>query len=66
MIGWLKEKVLWLVGGVIALYMAYIFGRKGKEYDTNKELLNAAKKSKRINNMPFDELVKRMQEYNDK
>lgn len=66
MIGWLKEKVLWLVGGVIALYIAYILGRREKEHDTNKDLLKVAKKSKRVNDIPFNELVKRMQDYNDK
>ena len=63
---WIKEKVLWIIGGIVALFTMYIMGRKGKEHETNKDLLNVAKKSKRVNDIPFNELVKRMQDYNDK
>ena len=63
---WLKEKVLWVIGGIVALFTVYIMGRKGKENETNKDLLKVAKKSKRVNDIPFNELVKRMQDYNDK
>lgn len=63
---WLKEKVLWIIGGLVALFTVYIMGRKGKENETNKELLKIAKKSKRVSDMSFASLVKRMQDYNDK
>lgn len=64
MIEWIKDKVSFVVGAIIVLTTAYILGRKGKENETNKDLVNIAKKSK--HNMSFNELVKRMQEYNDK
>ena len=63
---WLKEKVLWIIGGIVALFTVYIMGRKGKENETNKELLRVAKRHKDISDMSFNNLVKRMQDYNDK
>ena len=63
---WLKEKVLWIIGGIVALFTVYIMGRKGKENETNKELLKVAKRHKDISDMSFNNLVKRMQDYNDK
>ena len=54
------------LGGIITLFSFYILGKKDKENETNKHLIDVAKKSKRVNDIPFNELVKRMQDYNDK
>lgn len=63
---WFKEKVLWIIGGIVALFTVYIMGRKDKKNETNKELLKVAKRHKDISDMSFNNLVKRMQDYNDK
>lgn len=54
------------LGGIITLFSFYVLGKKGKENETNKELLKAAKRHKDISDMSFNNLVKRMQDYNDK
>lgn len=54
------------LGGIITLFSVYVMGKKDKENETNKHLINVAKKSKRVDSISFNELVKRMQEYNDK
>lgn len=66
MIAWIKDKVSFVVGAIIVLTTAYILGWKDKRNATNKELLKIAKKSKGVDSMSFNDLVKRMQEYNDK
>ena len=66
MIAWIKEKILFVVGAIIVLTTAYILGWKDKRNAMDKELLKIAKKSKGVGSMSFNELVKRMQEYNDK
>lgn len=54
------------LGGIITLFSFYVLGKKDKENETNKKLIDVAKKSKRVDSVSFNELVKRMQEYNDK
>jgi hypothetical protein len=54
------------LGGIITLFSFYVLGKKDKENETNKKLIDVAKKSKRVDSMSFNNLVKRMQEYNDK
>jgi len=54
------------LGGIITLFSFYMLGKKGKENETNKELLKVAKRHKDISDMSFNNLVKRMQDYNDK
>lgn len=58
--------IIFVAGGLIALCFAYILGKKGKENETNKELIKVAKRHRHINNLSFNDLVKRMQDYNDK
>lgn len=54
------------LGGIITLFSFYVLGKKDKENETNKKLIDVAKRSKRVNDIAFNELVKRMQDYNDK
>lgn len=54
------------LGGIITLFSFYVLGKRDKENETNKKLIEIAKKSKRVDSVSFNELVKRMQEYNDK
>lgn len=54
------------LGGIITLFSFYVLGKKDKENETNKHLIDVAKKSKRVDSMSFNNLIKRMQEYNDK
>lgn len=63
---WIKEKLLWIVGGIIALYLIYIKGKKDFKNETATKLLKQCKKSKRVDSMSFNDLVKRMQEFDDK
>ena len=52
--------------GIFALCISYLLGRLYKENETHKELLKVVKHHKDINDMSFNNLIKRMQEYNDK
>jgi hypothetical protein len=63
---WLKDKAIWIVGCIIALYTIYLTGRKDGKNESSQELLKVHRKSKRVNDMSFTELVDRMHEYNDK
>lgn len=54
------------LGGIITLFSFYVLGKRDKENETNKKLIEIAKKRKRVDSVSFNELVKRMQEYNDK
>lgn len=70
MISWLKEKMVWLVGAIIALITVYLFGRKdGKnaiKQETEDKLVKQAKSSQKVNALSFDELVERMHKFDDK
>lgn len=63
MISWLKEKMVWLVGAIIALITVYLFGRKdGKNAEKikqNEKTINQISKVKYISDLS-DDVIDRM------